>query len=115
MKTWGWASMAAAAILITLSGNPVRAQAPCNERFLLINKTDHIITEFRASNHNAQRYLDNMIPEGNGLFPNHQIWVNPYDGTSAIFYDFKVGFDNGAVIYKNNVNVCNLTTYTIYP
>ena len=106
------ARIAAASAMATLFAAFGAQASVDNRRFELINHSNQDIVEFHASHVYDRFYHGDLL--GNYVVPvGYSLTVNPGDGLDGCSYDFKTVMRDGEILYKNNVNVCVLETYTI--
>ena len=79
----------------------------------LINRTNRDIVHFYASNVGENNWQEDIL--GEDVLPAHsRTTVDLYDGTGYCRFDFKTVFSNGATIVRSGLNVCEVSTYTLY-
>ena len=82
-----------------------------DRRVEIVNKTGLTITEFYASNTGASEWEEDIL--GTDILANGDtVEVNIDDGTGKCRFDFKAVFQNGAELVRNNINVCQISTFT---
>jgi hypothetical protein len=82
-----------------------------DRRVETVNKTGLTMTEFYASNTGASEWEEDIL--GTDILANGDtVEVNIDDGTGKCRFDFKAVFQNGAELVRNNINVCQISTFT---
>lgn len=79
----------------------------------VINETSVTMTHFYASNVYRGSWEEDILGLG-VLGPDRYVVVNVDDGTRACYFDFKAVFLDGREVIRRNVNVCEITSWTIY-
>lgn len=93
--------------------SPAYAQDGFNRHVEIINNSSYTVESFYASNVARPGWEEDIF--GNGvLAPGYRIDVNINDGTRYCHYDFMAVFSNGQKIIRRNVNVCSITSWTLY-
>lgn len=107
------AGFAALLIAASVSGATVQAQSRDgrDRRVIIVNNTEHDMVEFHASNVRTDSWQEDILGD-EVLESGHQVVVRIDDGTGYCMYDFKAVFDNGQVLIRHNVNVCQIVRYT---
>ena len=83
-----------------------------DRRVRLVNHSSYNIVEFHASNIHRKSFEENIL--GNRILrPGESIIVNLDDGTDMCRFDFLTVMSNGAKVEKDDIDVCQLETYTI--
>ncbi|MGR3290984.1 MAG: hypothetical protein ACU0C9_07285 [Paracoccaceae bacterium] len=77
----------------------------------IINSTDFTIVRFYGSNKGSDYWEEDILGE-DILGPNSQVRVNFDDGTGFCKFDFRAEFDDGDVLIKKDVNICEIGTFT---
>ena len=94
---------------LTVAADPAHA---LDRRIKLINNSSYNIVEFHASNINRKSFEENIL-NNRILQPGDSIIINLDDGTDMCRFDFLTVMSNGNKIEKDDVDVCQLETYTI--
>lgn len=77
----------------------------------IVNKTGFTITEFYGSHTDAQTWEEDIL--GTDVLPSgRSVNINFDDGTGYCIFDLKAVFDDGDVLEKFGVNVCEIGTFT---
>ena len=76
----------------------------------IINETSHTMVSFYASN-TARNTWEEDILGRDELGPGQDVNVNVDDGSGHCLFDFKAVFDNGQVLIRHNINVCETSSY----
>jgi hypothetical protein len=77
------------------------------------NNTDDTVQRFFASHIDSDSWEDDIL-KSSVLPPGYNVDADINDGTGYCLYDFKALFDTGEVIIRENVNVCEVGTWTLY-
>ena len=105
-----------AALAAVLSGVALVGQANADaydRRVVLVNNSSQALTRFYASNVGTDNWQEDVLGRY-ALRPGQQVRINLNDGTGYCRFDFKTVAASGEVIVRRNVNVCEVTTYTIW-
>lgn len=78
----------------------------------LNNRSSSRIVAFYASNVGRHAWNANIL-EGFQLNPGYRAHIDLNDGSGYCRFDFKTVFDDGTSVTERDVNVCNLSDYTI--
>jgi hypothetical protein len=97
---------AALALAMTAMGP---ASADENKRVKIINETEHNIVQFYASRVGTNDWEEDIL-DVDVLPPGQSVNIN-FGGSDFCMYDFKAVFDDGDVLVRNRVNVCELDVY----
>lgn len=98
---------ASCAALLLLAG---AAQA-ANRHVDIVNKTGMTIKHFYASTTGTDDWEEDIL--GRDVIEDGDTFdINVDDGSGACRYDFKAVFENGASLVRNNINVCQISTFT---
>jgi len=83
-----------------------------NRNVLVVNQSRKTVYHFYGSNVGASTWeediLGNMV-----LAPGRSVNIDFNDGTGYCHFDFKVVFSDGSYVTESNVNVCQISTYTL--
>ncbi len=101
------ASMASLAILAT-TALPTAAQ---DRRVTIVNDTDFTIVRFYGSNKGSDSWEEDILGS-DVLGPNSSVSINFDDGTGYCKFDFRAEFNDGDVLIKKDVNICEIGTFT---
>ena len=100
---------ASCAALLLLAG----AAQGANRHVDIVNKTGMTIKHFYASTTGTDDWEEDIL--GRDVIEDGDTFdINVDDGSGACRYDFKAVFENGASLVRNNINVCQISTFT-YP
>ncbi len=95
-------------LLAVLSASPSLA---LDRRVNIVNNTGYTIQEFYASSVGSKSWEEDIL--GRSTLPSgSSIVINIDDGTGYCKYDFKAVFEDGDVVEKGGVNVCEIGTFT---
>ena len=101
------AALGAAIALSSLASVPAQAE---DRRVRIINDTRHTMVRFYASNSSRTTWEEDIL--GQRVLPAGQsVMVNIDDGSGACLFDFKAVFDDGDVLTRNQINVCQISEY----
>ncbi|MFM0120026.1 hypothetical protein P0D73_14350 [Paraburkholderia sp. RL18-101-BIB-B] len=97
---------------LSVAGAAASAHAISNHQFLLVNETDQAIVEFYATHVGdpmGPDLLDTQtLPSG------YNILIDAYDGFPRhCLFNFKTVMRDRQIVYKRNVDVCEILRYTI--
>jgi opacity protein-like surface antigen len=77
----------------------------------IVNKSGLTLKHFYASVTSADSWEEDIL--GKDTLDNGESFnVDINDGSNKCHYDFKGVFDNGAEHVQNNINVCEVSTFT---
>ncbi|GJD96511.1 hypothetical protein [Methylobacterium iners] len=97
---------AAALCVASLAG-----ASAANRRVDIVNNTGMVISEFYASNTGSDNWEEDIL--GRDVIADGETFdINIDDGTGKCRFDFKAVFDNGKSLVRNNINVCQISTFT---
>ena len=99
-------SSAAAALVSALS---MPAQA-LDRHVTIVNDTSYDIVEFYGSQVDAKSWEEDILGK-RILKAGASLDVNFDDGTGYCMFDFRAVFDDGDVLVRENINVCEIGTY----
>lgn len=100
----------AAAIAIASFAAPASADN-LDRRVNIVNKTGYTIVAFYGSHIDAKTWEENIF--GGQVLPSgSSVVVNFDDGTGYCVYDLRAEFDDGDVLEKQRVNICEIGTFT---
>jgi len=103
----GLAAFGAAVVLTSVASAPAVAQ---DRRVRIINDTRHTMVRFYASNSSRTTWEEDIL--GQRVLPAGQsVMINIDDGSGACLFDFKAVFDDGDVLTRSQVNVCQISEY----
>jgi hypothetical protein len=81
-----------------------------DRRVRIINVTGVTMTHFYASNSGQNDWQEDIL--GQDVLANGaSVMIKIDDGSGACIYDFKARFDDGDVVEKYRINVCEITEY----
>lgn len=82
-----------------------------DRRVTIVNNTGFGIVNFYGSNTGANDWQEDIL--GQDVLPSgSQVTINFNDGSGYCKFDFKAVFDDGDVLVRENVNVCEIGTFT---
>jgi hypothetical protein len=83
-----------------------------NKRIDLINSSSFAIVSFYASNVGTTSWEEDILGR-TMLLPGEYATINLEDGTGYCHFDFKVETFGAGTIYRKNINVCEISSYTL--
>ncbi len=100
---------AAAGVLLALTSTATPSVAE-DRRVRIINSTRHTMVRFYASNSSRTDWEEDIL--GQRVLPAGQsVMINIDDGSGACLFDFKAVFDDGDVLTRSQINVCQISEY----
>ena len=84
-----------------------------DRRILLRNNTDEAVIEFYASNVGSDDWEEDILGPDRFLPSGNAVIINIDDGTGYCRFDFKTVFSDGSNVIRRDVNVCEVTSYTV--
>ncbi|GKY88069.1 hypothetical protein [Sinisalibacter aestuarii] len=82
-----------------------------DRRVRIVNNTGYTIIHFYGSHTDANSWQEDIL--GNSVLPSgNSVTVNFDDGTGYCIFDLRAEFDDGDVLEKFGVNVCEIGTFT---
>jgi hypothetical protein len=100
-------SVLASLIAITLA-SPSFAE---NRSVTIVNNTGYTMTNFYGSNTGADTWQEDIL--GTDTLPSgSQVTINFDDASGYCKFDFKAVFDDGDELVREDVNVCEVGTFT---
>lgn len=104
------AGLATAAALTVVSALPASA---LDRRVRIVNNTGYVIVEFYGSNKGSNSWEEDIL--GSDVLGSGQSVVIDFDdGTGYCIFDFKAVFNDGDVLTRKGVNICEIGTYTYH-
>lgn len=100
------ASLAGAVLLAS-----VMPAAALDRRMRIANETGYTIVRFYGSNTGTNDWQEDILGEDT-LPSGSSVIINFDDGTGYCKYDLKAVFDDGDVVTQDNVNICEVGTFT---
>ncbi|MFQ5624403.1 MAG: hypothetical protein ACE5FS_13530 [Paracoccaceae bacterium] len=85
--------------------------AALDRRVKIVNKTAYTIMEFYGSNRDRETWEEDILG-ADVIPPNSSMMINFDDGSGYCMFDFKAVFNDGDVLTRKGVNVCEIGTYT---
>jgi hypothetical protein len=101
-------TLAAAVAVVVSSSLPAAA---LDRRVTIVNDTNYTIVRFYGSNKGADSWEEDILGS-DVLPPNSSVKINFDDGTGYCKFDFRAEFDDGDVLIKRNINICEIATFT---
>jgi hypothetical protein len=81
-----------------------------DRRVNIINETSYVIVEFYASNVGERDWEEDILG-ADILEPGASVMINIDDGTGYCKFDFMAVFDDGDEVIKEDVNVCEISSF----
>lgn len=102
-----------AVVALALLGGALPAAAEDVE-FTLHNNTDRALHYFYTTPSNDTSWGEDLLGEDGTLEAGYQsnVWIG--DGETECLYDFKFVMDDGSETVVNEVDICSLSSYTLY-
>ncbi len=98
---------------LCLAAASVTPAAALDRRVQIINKTGYTIMEFYGSNTGTNSWEEDIF--GPDVLPSGRTMIiNFDDGSGYCMFDFKAVFDDGDVLVSENINICEIGTYTYH-
>lgn len=106
-----WLAMATLLGAATMAGPNAAAADSYDRHVLIVNQTGQTIREFYASRVTTDDWEEDIL--GQDVLRNGQsVRIDIDDGTGACRFDFKAVLSNGVEIIRNNINVCQIRSFT---
>jgi hypothetical protein len=100
----------AAGAVVALAATAGHASA-LDRRVNIVNNTGYTIVEFYASSVGQNSWQEDIL--GRDVLPSgSSVTINIDDGTGYCKYDFRAKFEDGDIVEKQGVNVCEIGTFT---
>ncbi|MEE9453190.1 MAG: hypothetical protein V3V13_02245 [Paracoccaceae bacterium] len=104
------ATLMATFFLVFTMLNPALA---ADRRVKIVNNTGYTIVEFYGSNVGSDSWEEDIL--GYDVIPSGRaMMINFDDNSGYCMFDFKAVFDDGDVLTKKRINVCEIGTYTYH-
>ena len=82
-----------------------------DRRVRIINNTGFTIVRFYGSNKGSKSWEEDIL--GSDVLPSgSSVNINFNDNTGYCKFDFKAVFDDGDVLIKKNINICEIGSFT---
>ncbi|MDP2063004.1 MAG: hypothetical protein Q8J98_07850 [Phaeovulum sp.] len=101
------------AVAASLVASIALPAAALDRRVRIINNTKFTIVEFYGSHTGTTSWQEDILGR-DVLRPGNSVNINFDDGTGYCVFDFKAVFNDGDVLEKYGVNVCEISSYTYY-
>lgn len=100
------------AILVVLFGAILAGPAfALDRRVTIVNNTGFTMVKFYGSNKGAKTWEEDIL--GEDVLPSgSQVSVNFNDESGYCKFDFKAVFDDGDELVREDVNICEIATFT---
>lgn len=103
--------LTSALLALTLFFTSVSTVSALDRRVRIINKTGYTIVRFYGSNKGSDSWEEDILGS-DVLHSGSSVNINFNDNTGYCKFDFKAVFDDGDVLIKKNVNICEISTFT---
>ena len=85
--------------------------AALDRRVQIINNTGYTIVEFYGSNTGSKSWEEDIL--GQDVLPSgNSVVINFDDASGYCKFDFRAVFEDGDVLEKGGVNICEISTFT---
>lgn len=85
--------------------------AALDRRVQIINNTGYTIVEFYGSNTGSNSWEEDIL--GQDVLPSgNSVVINFDDASGYCKFDFRAVFEDGDVLEKGGVNICEISTFT---
>lgn len=85
--------------------------AALDRRVTVVNNTGFTIVEFYGSNTGANTWQEDIL--GADVLPSGQsVVINFDDETGYCMFDFRAVFEDGEILERGGINVCEIGTFT---
>ena len=82
-----------------------------DRRVTIVNKTGFTIVRFYGSNSGSKSWEEDIL--GDDILPSgSSVVINFDDATGYCMFDFRAEFEDGDVLERADVNVCEIATFT---
>lgn len=82
-----------------------------DRRVRIVNDTGYTIVEFYGSNVGSDSWEEDILGY-DVIGPYSSMMIDFDDGSGYCLFDFKAVFNDGDVLTRKRVNVCEISTYT---
>lgn len=100
----------AAAFVATLISISAPASA-LDRRVTIVNETGYTIVQFYGSNTGTNDWQEDILGQ-DVLASGSSVVINFNDASGYCKFDFKAVFDDGDELVRENVNVCEVSSFT---
>jgi len=109
MKNFKFLSSVLLALTLFLSS--VSTVSALDRRVRIVNNTGFTIVRFYGSNKGSKSWEEDIL--GSDVLPSgSSVNINFNDNSGYCKFDFKAVFDDGDVLIKKNINICEIGTFT---
>jgi len=92
----------------------VGSASALDRRVRIINNTGYTIVRFYGSHQDATTWQEDIL--GNDVLPSgSSVTINFDDGTGYCMFDFRAEFEDGDVLEKYGINICEIGSFTYNP
>jgi hypothetical protein len=77
----------------------------------VINDTDFTIVRFYGSNKGSDSWEEDILGS-DVLAPHSKVSINFDDGTGYCKFDFRAEFNDGDVLVRKDINICEIDSFT---
>ena len=100
-----------ALLALTLFFTSVSSVSALDRRVKIVNNTGFTIVRFYGSNKGTDSWEEDIL--GSDVLQSGQsVRINFDDGSGYCKFDFKAVFDDGDVLVKKDINICEIGTFT---
>ena len=100
-----------ATLAILLGATLVSPALALDRRVTIVNNTGFTMVKFYGSNKGAKTWEEDIL--GEDVLPSgSQVSVNFNDESGYCKFDFKAVFDDGDELVREDVNICEIATFT---
>lgn len=99
---------ALAAVILAATALPAASQSRV---VTIVNNTGYTIVEFYGSNKGTDSWEEDILGY-DVMDPYTSLNINFDDGTGYCIFDFKAVFNDGDIIVSNEINICEIPTFT---
>ncbi|SMQ85950.1 hypothetical protein SAMN06295905_3245 [Devosia lucknowensis] len=99
-----------AALALVAGIAPAAAQTV---EFTVINNSSYDLHYFYTTPSNEDHWGDDLLGDSGVLEAGYQATATIGDGSDQCLYDFKFVMDNGAELIEPEIDICQLSSYTI--
>jgi len=98
-------------LALTLFFTSVSTVSALDRRVRIVNNTGFTIVRFYGSNKGSDSWEEDILDE-DVLPSGSSVKINFNDNSGYCKFDFKAVFDDGDVLIKKNINICEIGTFT---
>jgi len=99
------------ALALSLSLTTALPALALDRRVTIINNTGYTIVRFYGSNTGSKSWEEDIL--GEDVLPSgSSVVINFDDATGYCMFDFRAEFEDGDVLERAGVNICEIATFT---